>query len=65
MPVWHWVSKDRTATKFNEKLPPVVTADRGDIVTFETDDSGHERRWKGEQVDVETINAVTGLVFVR
>jgi amidase len=65
MPMWHRVSKYPTAFAFDASAAPAVHAAHGDIVTFETSDDGHERRWRGETVDVKTINAITGSVFVQ
>lgn len=62
------LSKDQKAFAFDPTLPPVLTIQPGDTVTFETGDFAYERLANGEQVEdigLENFNAVTGPVYVE
>ena len=62
------LSKDQKAFAFDPTIPPVLTIESGDTVTFETGDFAYERLSNGEQVEaigLENFNAVTGPVYVQ
>jgi cystathionine gamma-synthase len=42
-----------------------ATVDSGSVVAFETNDFNYERLSRGEKVELETVNVVTGPLFVR
>jgi acetamidase/formamidase len=65
MLVRHRVSKWPPVYAFDASVAPADRGEPGDIVTFETSDDGHERRSRGENVEVKTVNAITGSVFVH
>ncbi len=61
------LAKDQRALSFDATIPPVLTIESGDTVTFETGDAAYERLLNGETVEaigLENFNAVTGPVFV-
>ncbi len=62
------LTKDQKAFALDASLPPVLTIEPGDTVTFETGDVAYERLSLGETVEaigLENFNAVTGPVFVK
>ena len=62
------LQKEQRAFAFDRTIPPVLTIDSGDTVTFETGDAAYERLSQGESVEaigLENFNAVTGPVQVR
>ncbi len=62
------LSKDQKAFAFDPTIPPVLTIQSGDTVTFETGDFAYERLANGETVEaigLENFNAVTGPVYVE
>ena len=62
------LSRDQNAVAFDPNLPPVLTIDAGDTVTFETGDVAYERLSNGETVEaigLENFNRVTGPVYVN
>ncbi|MDX2139565.1 MAG: acetamidase/formamidase family protein [Chloroflexota bacterium] len=63
----HVLSKEQFTVAFDRTLPPVLTIEPGDTVTFQTGDVAYERLYKGESVGdigLENFNRVTGPVFV-
>lgn len=64
----HVVSRAHAQYAFDPAIPPVLTVEAGDTVTFETDDGAYERLWRGldpPEVKEGATNPVTGPVFVR
>jgi amidase len=62
------LQKEQKAFSFDATIPPVLTIESGDTVTFETGDAAYERLLNGETVEaigLENFNAVTGPVFVN
>jgi amidase len=62
------LKKEQRAFSIDASMPPVLTIESGDTVTFETGDFAYERLSKGETVEaigLENFNAVTGPVFVN
>ncbi|MCA9903498.1 MAG: acetamidase/formamidase family protein, partial [Anaerolineae bacterium] len=62
------LTKEQKAFALDATLPPVLTIEPGDTVTFETGDVAYERLSLGETVEaigLENFNAVTGPVFVK
>ncbi|EKX31839.1 hypothetical protein GUITHDRAFT_121974 [Guillardia theta CCMP2712] len=60
-----FIPKSKSATKFLPDAPPALTVCSGAIVSFETTDISYERLSRGEQVEVEEINIVTGPLYVK
>lgn len=61
------LKKEQSALAFDATVPPVLTIESGDTVTFETGDAAYEQLINGETVEaigLENFNAVTGPVFV-
>jgi amidase len=60
--------KEQRTFSFDRTVPPVLTIESGDTVTFETGDVAYERLFNGETVEaigLENFNAVTGPVYVQ
>lgn len=60
--------KEQHTFAFDATIPPVLTINSGDSVTFETGDAAYERLSQGEAVDaigLENFNAVVGPVAVN
>jgi amidase len=62
----HRISREHHRhTSFDRKHAPAAKIDDGDIVIFETDDSGYAKAYDGEPMEGESFNTVTGPVFIN
>eukprot|EP00960_Hanusia_phi_P022682 670242-Hanusia_phi.AAC.1 len=61
----HFIPKTHSATKFLSDAKPALKVPSGSIVSFETTDISYERLSRGELVEVEEVNLVTGPLFVE